>query len=47
MNFIYLECAKTLVNFEPTFTFNGIPIFVDGCQASYRWKAEVYVRLPT
>ena len=28
----------TLVNFEPTFTLNGIPILPSGCQAPLRKK---------
>jgi len=31
-----LRCAITLVNFEPTFTLNGIPILPCSCQASTR-----------
>ncbi len=39
-NFAYnisnLKCTITLVNFEPTFTLNGIPTLPCGCQASTR-----------
>ncbi len=32
-NIINLRCTITLVSFEPTFTLNGIPILLIGCQA--------------
>ncbi len=35
-NISNLKCAITLVNFEPTFTLNGIPTLPCGCQASTR-----------
>lgn len=31
-----LRCTITLVNFEPTFSLNGIPILLIGCQALTR-----------
>ncbi len=33
-NIINLRCTITFTNFEPTFTLNGIPILLNGCQAS-------------